>query len=125
MAATKWKTWKFPLIAMGILIIILAWLAFGERGLVRLYQTEVERQAHIERIRELAEENQALLEEIERLRTDMSYIESVARRELNLIRENEVVYRFDNQGAQGSTDDKPSQPSDDKPSNEKKKGLGE
>jgi cell division protein FtsB len=121
MASTKWKTWRVPLIALGILITILVWLAFGERGLVRLYQTEMERQAHIERIQELVEENQALLEEIERLRTDMSYIESVARRELNLIRENEVVYRFENQQTQSSADEKPWQGPDD-PSSSRKKG---
>ena len=80
----------------------------------------MERQAHIERIQELVEENQALLEEIERLRTDMSYIESVARRELNLIRENEVVYRFENQQTQSSADEKPWHGPDDQPSSRKK-----
>ncbi len=72
----------------------MAWLAFGERGFLHLYDAEMERQAHIERIRRLAAENQALLEEINRLRTDIEYAESVARKELNLIKENEVIYRF-------------------------------
>ena len=102
MESTKRKSWKVPLIALCILITILVWLAFGERGLIGLYRTEMERQAHIERIRELVEENQALLEEIQRLRTDTSYIESVARKELNLIRENEVVYKFDNEQDNGA-----------------------
>ena len=55
----------------------------------------MERQARVETIRQLAEENQSMLEEIHRLRTDMEYIESVARKELNLIKQNEIVYRFD------------------------------
>ena len=49
----------------------------------------------MDKIRRLAEENQDLLEEIDRLRTDMKYVESVARRQLNLIKENEVIYRFE------------------------------
>lgn len=73
---------------------ILAWLAFGERGLIRLYRTEIEREACIDRIRQLAEENQTLVEEIHRLNTDMDYVESVVRKDFNLIKENEVMYRF-------------------------------
>ena len=42
----------------------------------------------------LVAENEALIEEVHRFRTDMTYVESVARNELNLIRENEVIYRF-------------------------------
>jgi cell division protein FtsB len=124
MSSAHWKTWRVPLIALGVLITILAWLTFGERGLVRLYQTELERQAHIERIRELVEENQVLLEEIERLRTDMSYIESVARRELNLIRENEVVYRFQDPGFHDpAREPNPWKPPDEKPATSTRRGV--
>jgi cell division protein FtsB len=51
-------------------------------------------QDHAVRIRQLGEENQALVEEIHRLRTDMKHMESVVRKELNLIKANEVIYRF-------------------------------
>ena len=61
---------------------------------VRLCRTGVERQECLDRIRKLVAENQALIEEVHRFRTDMTYVESVARNELNLIRENEVIYRF-------------------------------
>ena len=70
------------------------WLWFGEGGFARLYRSEAERQSCIERIHRLAAENQALLDEVKLLRTDMKYVESVARRELNLIKKNEVIYRF-------------------------------
>ncbi|NQU13434.1 MAG: septum formation initiator family protein [Desulfobacteraceae bacterium] len=91
----KSKFWKIPLIILCLLIGIVAWLGFGEQGLIHLYRTEMERQAHMDKIRRLAGENQDLLEEIDRLRTDMKYVESVARRQLNLIKENEVIYRFE------------------------------
>lgn len=91
---TKRKLWKIPLIVICILGPLVAWLGFGEQGLIHLYHTEMERQAYIERIRQLTEENQALLDEIKRLRTDMKYVEDVARKHFNMIKENEVIYRF-------------------------------
>ena len=76
-----------------------AWLALGERGLIPLQRTEMERQAYLEKIRLLAKENQVLREAIHRFRTDLDYVESVVRKELCLIKENEIIYRFDREGA--------------------------
>jgi cell division protein FtsB len=90
----KKKFLKISLVVLCILGAILAWLAFGEQGLTHLYRTEMARQACIDRIRELARENQTLIEEIDRLHTDMEYVESVVRKEFNLIKENEIIYRF-------------------------------
>jgi cell division protein FtsB len=91
----KAKFLKMALVALLILSPIITWLAFGKRGFVQLYRMDLERQAYVDRIRQLAEENQTLMDEIERLRTDPEYVESVARRELGLIKENEIIYRFD------------------------------
>jgi cell division protein FtsB len=71
-----------------------AWLGFGERGFIHLYRMEKDRQAHMARILKLQKQNQALLEEIKRLRTDREYLESVARTELGLVKDNEILYRF-------------------------------
>ena len=75
--------------------LIVAWLAFGDRGFIHLYQMEKDRKAYAERIRVLEEENQKLLKQIEGLRSDKEYIESEARKELGLLKENEVIYRFE------------------------------
>lgn len=105
----KWQHGKLlniPMIVLCLIIGVGIWVWFGERGFLRLYQTESERQAYIERIRQLARENQSLLDEIHRLRTDMQYVETVARRQLDLIKENEIIYRFDsNAEAEASHDD--------------------
>jgi cell division protein FtsB len=101
---------KIPLIICCVIIGVGAWLWFGEGGFDRLYRTESERQACIERIKRLAQENQRLLDEVRRLRTDMGYVESVARKQLDLIKKNEVIYRFEsNSGHTGSKRD-PSAP---------------
>lgn len=106
----KWKFWKIPLIVLCLLIGIVAWLGFGEQGLIHLYRTEMERQAYMDKIQRLAEENQRLMEEIDRLRTDMKYVESVARRQLNLIKENEVIYRFEKKEEGNSARNNPAVP---------------
>jgi cell division protein FtsB len=99
----KRKFWKFALLILCFLAPLLAWLGFGDHGLIHLYRKDMERQACVETIRQLAEENQSMLEEIRRLRTDMEYIESVARKELNLIKQNEIVYRFDKKSNHDNT----------------------
>ena len=53
-----------------------------------------EREAYLKRISDLEQEKQSLLEEIKRLRTDKAHIESLARRELGLIKDDEILYRF-------------------------------
>ena len=80
--------------ALLFLGLIVAWLGFGERGFIHLYRMEKERQAHLYRISNLEKKNQALLEEIKQLRSDKKYLESVARKELGLVKDNEVLYRF-------------------------------
>jgi cell division protein FtsB len=74
--------------------LIVGWLGFGERGFVHLHKMEKEREAYLDRITRLEQEKQSLLDEIKRLRTDREHIESLARREWGLIKDNEVLYRF-------------------------------
>ena len=86
----------FKILSLGLFIILLAfsWLAFGDRGLIDLYSMEMQRKACIERIEQLSKENQALHEELKLLSNDMEYVETLIRRKLNLVKENEVLYRF-------------------------------
>ena len=74
--------------------VILSWLAFGDRGFIHLYKMEKERQEYIDRIKKLKMANKKLLDEIDRLRNDREYIEATAKKELGLLRENEVIFRF-------------------------------
>ena len=103
MSLRKKELLKLSIFAL-LLGLIIAWLGFGERGFIHLYKMEKERQAHMERIHKLERENQALLEEINLLRTDKAYLESVARKELGLVKEDEILYRF---SSKRQTDDRP------------------
>ena len=83
---------------------MIAWLGFGERGFIHLYQMEMERQDYLKRIQELEGKNQNLLEEIEKLRNDIAYIESVARKELGFVKKNEMIFRFSKDEEMGDDD---------------------
>ena len=85
---------KFSFIPLLFLGLMVAWLGFGERGFIHLYRMEKDRRAHLERIREVEKQNHELLEEIKRLRTDKGYLESMARKELGLVKDDEILYRF-------------------------------
>jgi cell division protein FtsB len=85
---------KFSLLALLFLGLVVAWLGFGERGFIHLYRMDRERQAYLERINKLERENRELLEEIQRLRSDREYVEDLGRRELGLVKEEELMYRF-------------------------------
>ena len=94
MGLNKKEIFKASLIIIIVLGLIIAWLTFGEGGFIHLLRKDKERQVYIEKIRKLEEANRELIEQIDRLREDKDYIESMARRELGLVRENELIYRF-------------------------------
>jgi cell division protein FtsB len=94
LALTRKEAFKLTALGLLFLALMVAWLGFGERGFIHLYKIEKERQAYVEKIRELEQENRQLLDEIHRLRSDRDYIESQGRRELGFLKEGEVLYRF-------------------------------
>jgi len=88
------KALKISLLSLVLLCLLASWLAFGDRGLIYLYKKDKERQAYLEKIEELKKANQKLMEEIDRLRNDKDYIAETARKELGMVRDGEVIYRF-------------------------------
>lgn len=111
---SKKGLFKFTLFFLFLVSLMVAWLGFGEHGFVHLYRMEKERAVHIERIGRLERENQELLEEIQRLRTDQAYIESMGRRELGLVKNGETLYRFDHRKETEADPGSPSGPEQEK-----------
>ena len=74
--------------------ISLAWLSFGRHGLIELYKMQKEEERCLAILKDLKEKNQLLADEIRRLKEDNTYFESVAREQLGMIKDNEIVYRF-------------------------------
>jgi cell division protein FtsB len=94
LALTRKEALKFTAFGLLFLSLMALWLGFGESGFIHLYRMEKERQAYAHKIQKLEEENRELLAEIDRLRSNREYIESQGRRELGLVKEGEIIYRF-------------------------------
>lgn len=74
--------------------ISLTWLSFGRHGLIDLYKMQKEKERCLAILKDLKEKNRLLTDEIRRLKEDNKYFESVAREQLGMIKDNEIVYRF-------------------------------
>ena len=81
-----------------LLVVAIAAVAysavFGRDGMRHLAALHAERQSLGREAVALLEQNAALREEIKRLEHDDRFLESYARRELDLVRPGEIVYRF-------------------------------
>lgn len=78
------------------LFAMLFFIVFGENGLVDLGLLKQEKDRLMEANRRLEQENLTLYREINRLRNDMAYIESVARKELGMVKEEEIILKLRN-----------------------------
>ncbi len=78
----------------AVIGLLLIYAVVGERGAIHLWRLEGEKGKLDEQNYRLQKANEALREKITRLRTDDSFLEKIAREELNLVRPGEVIYRF-------------------------------
>ena len=76
-----------------MLAALFCFTIFSEQGLVDLHLLKQERDSLQEANEKLARENLALSVEIDRLENDPDYIEDVARRELGMIRKDELILK--------------------------------
>lgn len=89
------RTLQVATVALGVAIVGMAASAvLGTHGVRHLRQLQAERQQLGEDAVDLLQRTGALRDEIGRLRTDDDHLEALARRELHLVRPDEIVYRF-------------------------------
>ncbi|MEZ4598461.1 MAG: septum formation initiator family protein [Syntrophotaleaceae bacterium] len=85
---------KMPLVPMLLILIILGVALFGEKGILRALQAsrhKSELETELQRQEELI---RGLKKEVEALRSDREFLEGIARRELGMVKEDELVYQF-------------------------------
>ena len=75
-------------------MFILFFTVFGERGLLRINDLKRELHRINERSAELREANAKLGQEIALLHNDLRHLERRARKDLGLVRPNEIIYQF-------------------------------
>ena len=92
---------SFAILALGSMLFF---VIFGENGLADLNLLKQEQNLLLEKNKALEQKNIALYREIHRLKNDLKYIESVARRELGMIRKDEVIFKLKN--SRGKNNDK-------------------
>ncbi|MFO8085209.1 MAG: septum formation initiator family protein [Desulfobacterales bacterium] len=85
---------KILLSTVIVLLLTILWMAiFGEKGLTDYYQLRKELAFIVEENEKVAHENKLFLQEIDRLKNDLDYIESVARKELGFVLKDEVIFQ--------------------------------
>ena len=69
-------------------------IVFGDKGLIDYYELKGRLATLTDSNHAISLENKKLKEKILLLRNDLPYIETIARQELGMIKEGEIVYRF-------------------------------
>ena len=85
---------RLYLIPAVCITFILYFTVFGERGLLRIYHLNREKKDIQQRVDLIRTDNQRLVREIDALKNDRRYLESIARRDFGLVRQNETIYQF-------------------------------
>jgi cell division protein FtsB len=80
------------LLFIFILLALLSITVFGQRGLLHMTRLKEELKRFEVSNQKLQEENTALKKEIEQLKNDRRHLEDLARDELGLAKENELIY---------------------------------
>lgn len=88
---------RLYLIPAACITFILYFTIFGERGLLRIYHLNREKKDIQQRVDAMRNDNLRLVREIDALKNDRRYLESIARRDFGLVRQNETIYQFPQQ----------------------------
>ena len=87
---------RVVLLLMLVFFLVLGLLTFwGDKGILHLFRLQKELVRIKEANRTVEEENRKLKEEVRRLQNEKRYIEEIARKELGMMKEGEILYQFD------------------------------
>lgn len=81
-------------VVISVVLFFLVMSLFGNQGLIAVYKAYNEDRSLTEQIKESKRTIDSLKDEIERLKSDTSYIERIAREKLGMARRNEKIYKF-------------------------------
>lgn len=78
-------------LSLAFLLLMIIW---GDSGFFDLMRLKQEKNALVEKSRQTETENVELYRTIKRLKHDPKYIENVARKELGMVGQHEVIFKF-------------------------------
>lgn len=85
---------RFNLWPLALIAIILGFAFFGERGILHMLKLSNQKAALEQKLADVETQNEQLRGEIAALRNDRHYIERIARTELGMVRDDELVFQF-------------------------------
>lgn len=91
--------WIFALLLL-LFLILQYQLWFGDRGLVSVHRLTQKTLIEQEKKEAIRHENELLVDKIERVKNHPELVENYARRDLGMIKKDEVFYRFDHQASE-------------------------
>lgn len=86
---------RFLLLVLFLFLILGFFTFFGDKGILHLLRLQKELARIKEMNSKIEGENRKLREEVRRLQHEKRYIEEIARRELGMVKEGEIIYQFD------------------------------
>jgi cell division protein FtsB len=92
--ATRPDGGRFNLWPLALVAVILGFAFFGDRGILHMLKLTSQKTALEEKLDDVRVQNETLRIEIDSLRNDRRYIEKVARTELGMVRDDELVFQF-------------------------------
>ncbi len=97
----KQKRWMFYAITGIVSVYLLSSFLFYDIGFIKYLKMRGEYNRISSDIKRLQEGNKSLREEVKLLKTDPDYIEAYAREMLGLVKEGEIIYRFEAEDNEG------------------------
>ncbi len=94
-------TW-FSLWPVVLVLAILGVAIWGDKGILCALRANQQKDDLLRQIQVLESANQELRKEIEALKSNPRYLEAIARKELGMVRQDELVYQFRSQGKPAS-----------------------
>jgi cell division protein FtsB len=85
----------FILLIIPIFLLFFFLTFWGDKGIFHLIRLKNELSRIKENNLKIEAENQRLREEVRRLKYEKRYIEEIARKELGMIKDGEIIYQFD------------------------------
>jgi cell division protein FtsB len=83
------------LLMSGLFLLGMMWVTvWGEQGLLTVQHKQQDITRLAREVEILEQENARLVQEVQRLRVDMVYLEKIAREEIGLVRPGELVFEF-------------------------------
>ncbi|MGK2906173.1 MAG: FtsB family cell division protein [Desulfuromonadales bacterium] len=79
---------------LALVALLLGFALFGDRGILHMLKLSGQKADLSQKLAEFETQNEELRAEITALRSDRRYIERIARTELGMVRDDELVFQF-------------------------------